>query len=662
MNSVPSRLARFASILAAFALAVPAVAQKGVAVSRVVPAPTPWLYRNSDIPPDREWIFGELPNGLRYAVRRNGVPPHQVAIRVAIDAGSLMEAKGEEGFAHFNEHLSFRGSRYVPDGEAKRVFQRLGATFGSDTNAATTPTQTIYKLDIPNASRQGLDDAVRILSGMMAAPEITPAEVAAERRTVLAELREGNGPQGRVVDATRGLFFAGQPLADHPTIGSVAALNAATPDSLRAFHDRWYRPNRTVVVIAGDGDPAVFEALIGQYFADWKPVGANPPDPDFGKPHPDAARTRVLVEPGLPLAVSLAVTRPWFQKNDTIRYNRGKLVDSLAMRIINRRLERRARAGGSYLLSSIDQDDVSRSADATFIQVVPLADDWRSAVRDVRAVIADALVHPPGQAEIDREAAEFAVSLQAAVETSSNDAGAELADTLVEAVNIRETVASDQVARDVFADMHGELTPAAILASTKKLMTGTPMRALLTTPHADPQAQMQLTEALTADVRPGPAQAAARQASFALLPKFGPAATAVKRSPPTAVGVQFVELSNGVRLALFPLRSDVGRTYVSARFGAGLLALPSDRPTPAWAANAALVSSGIGDLGQEELDQLTSARRINMSFDIGDDAFTLRGVTRPADLDDQLKLLAAKLLKPGWDPAPVVRARAAMLT
>ena len=126
---------------------------------------TPWLYRGSDIPPDKAWVFGELPNGLRYAVRNNGVPPRQVSIRMVIDAGSLNEGPGEHGYAHFNEHLSFRGSKYVPDGEAKRLWQRLGATFGSDTNATTSPTQTIYKLDLPPPRRPGSRKASRSFRG-----------------------------------------------------------------------------------------------------------------------------------------------------------------------------------------------------------------------------------------------------------------------------------------------------------------------------------------------------------------------------------------------------------------------------------------------------------------------------------------------------------------
>jgi len=656
MLLITQRLARLLALAAVLTpVAVPA---QQVAA----PATVPWLYRGSDIPVDRAWLFGELPNGVRYAVRRNGVPPRQVSIRVAIDAGSLNERAGERGYAHYNEHLAFRGSRYVTDGEAKRVWQRLGATFGSDTNASTTPTQTIYKLDLPSATPEGLDESVKILSGMMAAPSITQAEVDAERRTVMAELREGAGPQSRVSDATRALFFAGQPLGEGSPIGDIASLTAATPKSLRAFHDRWYRPERTVVVIVGDGEPAQFEVLVKKHFADWKPAGTRSRDVDFGRPTMTGPRARALVEPGLPLLVSLGVLRPWAPKDDTIEYNRGKLVDTLALRLISRRLETRARAGGSFLQAGVDQDDVARSADGTFVSIVPLGDDWQAAVRDVRSVIADALVNPSSQAEIDREAGEFAAALQVSVEQASAQGGAELADTLVEAVNIRETVASPEVARDVFANMRDRLTPSAMLAATKRMFSGTPMRAVLTTPTAQPDAEARLLAAITADVRPGAAIMARAPVSFDRVPKLGAPGRVKVETSINDLGLQTIEFENGVRLLLFANAAESGRAYVTVRFGRGRQALPANRPTDAWAASSALVASGIGDLGQDELDRLTSGRRINMGFDIGDDSFQLRSVTRAADLDDQLKLLAAKLAAPGWDPNPVVRARAAALT
>ena len=87
---------------------------------------TPWLYRGSDVPQDKEWVFGELPNGLRYAVRRNGVPPGQVSIRIRMDVGSLYEQENEKGYSHLLEHLVFRQSKYLGDGQAIPTWQRLG--------------------------------------------------------------------------------------------------------------------------------------------------------------------------------------------------------------------------------------------------------------------------------------------------------------------------------------------------------------------------------------------------------------------------------------------------------------------------------------------------------------------------------------------------------
>jgi zinc protease len=204
----------------------PAKARAAVAAKPVI-APRPWLYENSDVPIDPAWTFGTLENGLRYAIRRNGVPPGQVSIRVRADVGSLMERPDERGFAHFIEHLTFRGSREVPDGEAKRVWQRLGATFGSDSNAQTTPTATTFALDLPQADDAGLDESMKILAGMLAEPNIVPQAVEAERAVVLAEMRESYGPAVVVGNAAREFYFAGQPLADSNPIGTTAALGAA---------------------------------------------------------------------------------------------------------------------------------------------------------------------------------------------------------------------------------------------------------------------------------------------------------------------------------------------------------------------------------------------------------------------------------------------------
>src|SRR3546814_7160307 len=82
-------------------------------------------------------------------------------------------------------------------------------------------------------------------------------------------------------------------------------------------------------------------------------------------------------------------------------------VQTCALPIFSRRLEQAARSGGSFLQASVDQQDVSRSADGTFVTIVPTGDNWERALGDVRAIIEDAKAAPPSQVEIDREYAQI---------------------------------------------------------------------------------------------------------------------------------------------------------------------------------------------------------------------------------------------------------------
>jgi zinc protease len=342
---------------------------------------------------------------------------------------------------------------------------------------------------------------MKMLSGMMSGPTITSVEVDAERRTVSAEAREQDGAQVRISDAASKLFYAGQPLADRSPIGNLDSLAKASSETLRGFHDRWYRPDNTVIAMSGDGDPVVFAQLIAKYFSDWKPVAAGPvPAVDLGRPSSTGQTTSFIFEAGLPTSVNLAWLRPWTQVDDTIALNQGRLIEIVASRLINRRLEQRARAGGSFLQADVEQENVARSTDATFVSIIPLGEDWRLALGDVRAVIADALVNMPTQAEIDREANEFTALLDVQVETARAEASAKQADDLVEAVNIRETVASPEVARDVFGALKDKIRPADVLKATQRLFSGIGPRAFVSSQTDQSDGATQLAAAIAAPV------------------------------------------------------------------------------------------------------------------------------------------------------------------
>ena len=538
----------------------------------------PWIYRGTDIPVDHEWLMGELPNGVRYAVRRNGVPPGQVSMRVAIDAGSLYEGPSERGFAHLIEHLTFRQSRYFGDGEAIPHFQRWGASLGNDTNATTSPTQTVYKLDLPNAQPERLEESVKLFSGMIEAPTLSTKNLATDVPIVLAERRDQAAAGRRIADATRELFFAGQPLAEREPIGTVDNLKKATAKTVRAFHERWYRPENTTVVMVGDADPQVLAALVEKYFGDWQVPGEHTPQPDFGAPKPpeDApadnpvGETRVVVEPGQPRALTYAVLRPFHQVVDNLEYNRNLLIDSVALSIINQRLESRARAGGKFLYASVDRQKVSRSSDGTYVTFAPLSKDWKSALIDVRSVIADTRAGPPTQDEIDRAVSQLDISFVDMVGQAQIQAGSKLADDLVNAVDIRESVAAPETFLSVFRAMKDRFTPAAILAHTQALFEGEVIRAVLLTPEAGEATPADLRQAMLDPVKgTGETRENRTALNFADLPPIGTPAVPIARERLGFREVEKLTWANGVRALVWRTDNEPGRVTVRVRFGKG---------------------------------------------------------------------------------------------
>lgn len=665
------RFTRFAALLLASALVLPQSAQAQPASAKAAPAkvdPANWLYQRSDVPHDKEWVFGILPNGLRYAVRKNGVPPGQISVRLLVDAGSMYETDSQRGYAHLIEHLSFRDSKYLKAGEAIPTWQKLGATFGSDTNAETSATQTVYKLDVPEVDAAKMDETFKLLSGMITAPIFTPLGVKTEVPIVLAEMRERTGPQSRVIDGTRGLFFTGQPLAERSPIGTVDTLNAATAESIKAFHDKWYRPDNAVIIVAGDAEPEAMVAQIKKWFGDWKKVGKKPPQPDFGKPvRPVGAdpanpvgETRVLVEPDLPRLFNYAILRPWSQVDDTIAYNQGLMIDRLGLALINRRLEAKARGTASFLAASVEQQDVSRSADATLITVTPLGDDWKSAVRDVRAVIADALATPPSKEEIEREVAEFDVAFKVPVETQETLAGSKLADDIANAVDIRETVANPDTVYDIFQKSKPLFTPQAVFEHTRALFQGAVIRGVLITPKASDGTEADVKAALTAPVDAAAgSRIAANTLKFSDLPPIGQPGAVASAAPAGLLGIERIELSNGVKALLWHNAAEPGRIILRVRFGGGYAAIDPKDAVYGSMGEMALMDSGFGKLGRDELDRLATGRKLSLDFDIDDTDFVMSADTRPADLADQLYLFAGKLGMPRWDANPILRARAA---
>jgi zinc protease len=570
---------------------------------------------------------------------------------VRIAGGSLHEQPNELGWAHLTEHLAFRGSANFADREARQIWQQFGASFGSDTNAFTGTTQTSYQLDLPNADRAKLDRSLHVMADMMSSALFDPAAVDAERSIVIAEKERRPELAVRVGEAGRQLFLHGLTLSGRETIGTEATLRGADAAGLRAFYKRWYRPDRTTVVMVGDMDPAVMIELIGARFGSWRAEGPAPAEPDFGRPTSPATRVDAVAYPGAPNSVSVAWTRPYQPQLATRAQQERDLEESLARTIINRRLERRARAEAPFISAGLGGSEHPASADITQLSVTARGARWQEALNEAFGIVSDALRTPPSQAEIERELTNIRTAAKAAVEGESTLASQVFANWLVNAIDEREVVLSAPTRLALFEDMAPRMTPERLAAATRRLFEGAQPRLLLLSPEPVQGGKAALTTALAAAERAAPAaRGDDRTVSFDSLPSPGAPGREVGRERLADLDVTMVRFANGSTLTFKPTKFDEGRVFVRLRFGNGLSGLDPAQPSLSWAGGF-VGPSGVADLDLDAMERLLTGRRIGLTFGVGEDSYGLSGATTAADLPDQLRLLTAKLTHPRWDPA-----------
>ena len=136
---------------------------------------------------DPRILYEILPNGFSIAVMKNSEPPNRVSMRLLVRRGSSTEKDGQEGIAHFTEHMAFNGTANFPKGEMVEYFQRLGMAFGADTNAHTSFNETVYKIDMPENSPKMIDDGLKLLGDYAGGILFPEDEIERERGVIIAE-------------------------------------------------------------------------------------------------------------------------------------------------------------------------------------------------------------------------------------------------------------------------------------------------------------------------------------------------------------------------------------------------------------------------------------------------------------------------------------------
>ncbi|AOT72620.1 M16 family metallopeptidase [Geosporobacter ferrireducens] len=185
------------------------------------------------------------------------------SIHVGIKMGALWEKLNEKGICHFIEHMLFKGTK---NRDNNQINQQLEERAGSY-NAYTDYTSTVFTV---TALAEELEASTEIIADMMMRATFPEDEIERERGVILAEYKTSmDDVEQYSFQKAHELAFNKSPLR-YDVIGTEDNIKAFTKEQLKQFYQKHYIPNRCVISIVSPMEHETIEAMIKQYFGDWK--------------------------------------------------------------------------------------------------------------------------------------------------------------------------------------------------------------------------------------------------------------------------------------------------------------------------------------------------------------------------------------------------------
>lgn len=607
-----------------------------------------WGVAATDIPADPSVILGTLPNGMKYAIRRNETPRGTASLRLHFDFGSLGEAENERGLAHFIEHMALNETNHVPEGEFIKTLERLGLRFGPDTNASTSFDATVYMLDLPQTDKERVDTALFLMREVAGEAKFTQAGVDRERGVILGERRSRDSFQLRHMIDQLDFQIPETPYPDRLPIGTEEVLKTASAATMQGLYQRYYRPENATLVIVGDFDAVEMESKIKAKFSDWKGVGAAGPELPSGRVDlKRASSVDTFTDPAIATTVTMTLMRPWEDPADTITERRRQVIEALGNSMFSKRLSKLVNQPGSILLgANAGTGGWEDAALASTINVVTKDGAWKQGIRIAEQELRRALTYGFTEAELKRQMAESVTAYRTAAEQAGTRTNSALANAIMATINEDSFVTTPAWRMERFmVDAPGIVLEQVNAAFRRQWQGSAPLL------HVSDKRAVETAAVRTAYATSSKLAVAKPVDDAALVfayENFGEPGKVVEDKRVEDLDIRTVRFANNVRLNIKKTDFEAGRVRFTVRMAGGQLALPADKP------GMGIMLSSLSSLGAttrhsfEDIKLLMAGKVVSIGTQVGADAFVASGATTPHDLEAQMKLSAAYLTDPGY--------------
>jgi len=607
-----------------------------------------WTHESSDIPADSQAVFGKLANGMKYIIRPNAEPPGRMSIRLRVAAGSLDESEEQRGLAHFLEHMVFNGSTNFKPGEMIPTMQRLGLGFGGDANAFTSFDQTVYMLDLPNLQPETLKSGFLIMRDFADGALFVEKELNKERGVIMNEKALRESIETKQMEQSLSFLLEGTIVAERLPIGTEEVITKAPRERFVKFYQDHYNPENITLIVVGDVKPEEAKKWIEDNFSSMKSRGKAAPA-NIGKLKPQQVRAKLISSPeATRTSVQMLNIKPAANLADNKKQRIAELPLQLAHAIVSKRLSELTKQGDCpFVAASMDRDELFNVATFDGISLMCQPDKWQQSLAMVEQQLRMALEFGFSPAELEEVKKNMLNAASTAVQSyqtvRSNDLASAMINTLADGKVLSEPkvdlaileeglAALDVVTVQKALQQNWNADQAQIIVSGNASVEGGEQQILA----AYKQSRAQKVEA--------PKHEDAGEFAYDKLPQAG---KILASKTIEDLGVEQLELDNGIKVNLKPSSFEKDKIILQARFGQGKAGMPKDQPGLDMLAAPVVNMGGLQAHNNKQIQQLFAGRNVGWSFNIAEDAFEFNGQTTRKDLELQLKLLVAGLAHPG---------------
>ena len=586
---------------------------------------------------------GKLDNGLTYYIRHNEYPKGQANFYIAQKVGSVQEEDDQRGLAHFLEHMCFNGTENFPENGVIRYLETLGVKFGEQLNAYTSIDETVYNINnVPTAREATIDSVLLILHDWSHNLTLDPKEIDKERGVIHEEWRMRTSAMQRILTRQLPKLMSNSRPGNRMPIGLMEIVDNFKPEVLRAYYEKWYRPDLQAIIVVGDLDVDRTEQSIKNMFAPIQ-LPENPAKREyFTVPQNDEA---IVVsdcdkEQTLPIILISNKHEEFFPREyrNTMPYLMTSFVKGMAMQMLNKRLDEKALDPECpFIQAGVEDGDFLLAKSPAFsTTIVPKEGKIDESIQSVMAEVYRAAKHGFTASEYSRVRSEFLSQVAKAYENREKTEtenyisecvrnfldnepmpGIEYENTFFNAAAPQIPVEmANQLFQQIVSVSDTNLVVLSVNPDKEGYVQPTEQQ-LLQAIHA---AQQMDLEAYVDNVKNEPL--------ISQLPKRGK----IKKEVAGPYGSQLLTLSNGARVILKKTDFKDNEVLMRAYSDGGTARYSADDKYTLGQASTLFGASGLGNFTSTELDKALAGIQASVSASMSGRSEFLGGSSVPKDL------------------------------